>query len=279
MMESINLKNIAVLVIILVILVILITFGPKKEVTKEKTQINKISLRESLLQSGFGIKLTEEILQKKGLSDTLKQKILDSKKKIDLQNKIILIIGCNGTGKTTATCNLAKYIKDNNKTIGVVGCDTFRPAAMQQLQNMCEKNLIETFIEGKNSSSVAYNGYLKFQDKDAIIFDTAGRNHKDENLKKELEKIYLNLTKNCKVTSFFIADLTVGSVLLEQYETFNSYLKLNGIILTKVDLITNPGIFYQLVDKFTPNIYGISYNGNIEPYEPETFINAPIFKS
>jgi fused signal recognition particle receptor len=239
------------------------------EVEKPTVEKRKVTFRETLLQSGFGIKLTEEILKEKDLPIYLKEKLVQAKKDVDFN--IVLVVGCNGTGKTTSTGNLAKYLKEKDKKIGVVGCDTFRPAAMQQLAEICAKNQIETFIEGKNPSSVAYTGYIHFKEKDIIIFDTAGRNHKDENLRKELEKIHVNLTKNNKVTSIFIADLTVGSVLLDQYETFNSYLKIDGIILTKVDMIQIPGVFYQLMDKFSPSIYGISSHEKLLEYDPQKF--------
>ncbi|WP_281778239.1 signal recognition particle-docking protein FtsY [Helicobacter suis] len=180
-----------------------------------------------------------------------------SLKPIESKPLVSLILGVNGAGKTTTIAKLAKkYLLNGQKVILGAG-DTFRAAAVKQLQLWGEKLQLEVISAGQNSdpSALAYNtieaGTARGMDQ--IIIDTAGRLHNQTNLKNELLKISKVCSKALKGAPYYkilILDGTQGSSALEQAKIFHESLELDGVIVTKLDVTSKGGcilsILYEL---------------------------------
>lgn len=166
---------------------------------------------------------------------------------IDSFKKHLIIVGINGTGKTTSAAKLAAWFKTKGDSPLLVGADTYRAAAVEQLRLWASK-LEFQFIANEKSSdpaSVAFDGIKAGQSRnmDRIIIDSAGRLHTSDNLMRELEKIYKvvsRLTDDLQV--LITIDANTGQNGLNQAREFNKYIPLDGIILTKMDGTARGGI-------------------------------------
>ncbi|CCB79398.1 signal recognition particle receptor protein FtsY (=alpha subunit) (TC 3.A.5.1.1) [Helicobacter bizzozeronii CIII-1] len=178
-------------------------------------------------------------------------------KPIDTKPLVSLILGVNGAGKTTTIAKLAKKHLLNKQKVLLGAGDTFRAAAVKQLQLWGEKLQLEVISAGQNSdpSALAYNtieaGIARGVDQ--IIIDTAGRLHNQTNLKNELLKISRVCSKalnNAPYYKILILDGTQGSSALEQAKIFHESLELDGVIVTKLDGTSKGGcilsILYEL---------------------------------
>ncbi|CRF40396.1 signal recognition particle-docking protein FtsY [Helicobacter ailurogastricus] len=190
-------------------------------------------------------------LRKESYYDQVRLKPLDTKPLVSL------ILGVNGAGKTTTIAKLAKKHLLNNQRVLLGAGDTFRAAAVKQLQLWGEKLQLEVISAGQNSdpSALAFNtieaGIARGMDQ--IIIDTAGRLHNQTNLKNELLKISRVCSKalnNAPYYKILILDGTQGSSALEQAKIFHESLELDGVIVTKLDGTSKGGcilsILYEL---------------------------------
>ncbi|WP_120948114.1 signal recognition particle-docking protein FtsY [Helicobacter mehlei] len=190
-------------------------------------------------------------LRKESYYDQVRLKPLDTKPLVSL------ILGVNGAGKTTTIAKLAKKHLLNNQKVLLGAGDTFRAAAVKQLQLWGEKLQLEVISAGQNSdpSALAFNtieaGIARGADQ--IIIDTAGRLHNQTNLKNELLKISRVCSKalnNAPYYKILILDGTQGSSALEQAKIFHESLELDGVIVTKLDGTSKGGcilsILYEL---------------------------------
>ncbi|WP_104742022.1 signal recognition particle-docking protein FtsY [Helicobacter ailurogastricus] len=190
-------------------------------------------------------------LRKESYYDQVRLKPLDTKPLVSL------ILGVNGAGKTTTIAKLAKKHLLNNQRVLLGAGDTFRAAAVKQLQLWGEKLQLEVISAGQNSdpSALAFNtieaGIARGADQ--IIIDTAGRLHNQTNLKNELLKISRVCSKalnNAPYYKILILDGTQGSSALEQAKIFHESLELDGVIVTKLDGTSKGGcilsILYEL---------------------------------
>jgi signal recognition particle subunit SRP54 len=151
------------------------------------------------------------------------------------QNKLIML-GIQGSGKTTVTGKLAKFLIKQGYTVGVIGADTYRPGALVQLRTMCEKSNVEVYGEpnNKDSPDIVKNGLKHFEKLplDVIIIDTAGRHKEEKDLLAEMEQIN-------KVTdpdlAILVIDGTIGQQCFNQAEAFHKTIPVGGIIVTKLD--------------------------------------------
>ena len=151
------------------------------------------------------------------------------------QNKLIML-GIQGSGKTTVTAKLAKFLIKQGYTVGVIGADTYRPGALVQLRTMCEKSNVEVYGEpnNKDSPDIVKNGLKHFEELplDVIIIDTAGRHKEEKDLLAEMEQIN-------KVTdpdlAILVIDGTIGQQCFNQAEAFHKTIPVGGIIVTKLD--------------------------------------------
>ena len=148
----------------------------------------------------------------------------------------VLLLGIQGSGKTTVTSKLAKFLSKQGYRIGVVGADTFRPGALVQLQTMCEKLDIEVYGEEKNKDSpkIVENGLKHFKNSnlDIILIDTAGRHKQEKDLLEEMKQINKVATPDL---ALLVIDGTIGQQCFAQAEAFHKTVPVGGIIITKLD--------------------------------------------
>ena len=186
--------------------------------------------------------------------DILKDIVSFDFKARDNMSKIYLIIGVNGTGKTTTSAKLCKYLKNKGNKVLLVGADTYRAAAINQLK-IWAKKIDVRFISNestKDPASIVFDGItagLK-EDYDSIIIDTAGRLHNSDNLMKELEKIYRIASRfNESIEVILTVDSNVGQNGINQVMDFNKFIPINSLVLTKMDGTAKGGIAVSLIKK------------------------------
>jgi len=170
---------------------------------------------------------------------------------------VILIAGVNGVGKTTTIGKLGKILKKNDNKVGFVAADTFRAAAVSQLESWAQKINAEIIKshEGADPASVAYKGlkYAKKNNFDYLIIDTAGRLQNKKNLMDEFKKI-VNVLKKIDLETphetFLILDATTGQNAIAQVDEFRKVSPITGIIMTKLDGTAKGGILLAIGKKF-----------------------------
>jgi len=151
------------------------------------------------------------------------------------QNKVILL-GIQGSGKTTVASKLARFLTKQGYSVGVIGADTYRPGALVQLRTMCEKSNVEVYGEenNKDSPDIVNNG-LKYFEKlplDIILIDTAGRHKQEQDLLDEMERIHKVANPDL---ALLVIDGTIGQQCFNQAEAFHKTVPVGGIIVTKLD--------------------------------------------
>lgn len=197
---------------------------------------------------------------------------------------VILVIGVNGVGKTTTIGKLAMRLRGEEKKVLLAACDTFRAAAIDQLEIWAERSGSE-FIKahsGADAAAVAYDAIMraKARSTDVVLIDTAGRLHTSYNLIGELKKIRRVLTKADSATpqeTLLVLDATNGQNALSQAETFNHELDVTGIALTKLDGTAKGGIVVSIIDKLGIPIKLIGIGEDIEDlrdFDPHVFTEA-----
>lgn len=197
---------------------------------------------------------------------------------------VIVFIGVNGSGKTTTIGKLGHFWKKQNYSIEYASCDTFRAAAPEQLKIWAERSNIIVH-EGRSQqdpASVAYNAVQKSKgnQSDILLVDTSGRLHNNQNLMEELQKIYKTLEKQVppeNITVLCTLDATTGQNGLKQIQTFNQYVPLNGIILTKVDGTAKGGVILSLWDSLKIPIMALADGEKIDDllaFDPRSFLKA-----
>jgi len=229
--------------------------------SKSKATIEDLDqFRQILISSDIGVKITEEILElvkreksealSIAIANSLKSKLTTSSRAINLSSDgptVILIVGVNGTGKTTSAAKLAHYYAKSGKKVLLVAADTFRAAAVAQLQTWGQRIGVEVLSASSNSdpAAIAFDGAKKAKDEgfDFLIIDTAGRLHTKSNLMDELGKIQRVVEKVTLVNEIlFVLDGTTGQNGIKQAETFAASVNLTGIVVTKLDGSTKGGI-------------------------------------
>ena len=246
----------------------------KKILSKfSKDKIDWDDLEESLITGDLGVKLSMQIIdnlqdKKKSINpdDIISackeeiRKILppDSNplsSKTD-KTKVILVVGVNGTGKTTSSAKLANHLKNGGANVMLAAADTFRAAAIEQLE-VWGKRIDVPVIKGdyqSDPSSVCYDAHSKSINSgvDYLICDTAGRLHTRHNLMEELKKICRTLSKNDNSAPhevFLVVDATTGSNALSQAKEFNKATKLTGLIVTKMDGSGKGGVVASIANE------------------------------
>ncbi|MEP6809567.1 MAG: signal recognition particle-docking protein FtsY [Chthoniobacterales bacterium] len=170
--------------------------------------------------------------------------------------KVILVVGVNGTGKTTSTAKLAHYFKRNRHTVLLAAADTFRAAAIEQLEVWATRIGVD-MIKGQynaDPAALCYDAYqaAERQDIEFLICDTAGRLHTKSNLMAELEKVKRSLAKHdpkAPHETLLVVDATTGSNALSQAREFHQTVGLTGLIVTKLDGSGKGGIVIAIQDE------------------------------
>lgn len=183
----------------------------------------------------------------KKIKDTLKKTLTEilTFEKVDLLELakqkdaplVIAFFGINGTGKTTSIAKLAQYFQKNKMSVVLAACDTFRAAAIQQLEEHADQLGVKIIKHdyGADAAAVAFDA-VKYAEKnkiDVVLLDTAGRLHSNTNLMKELEKIIRVAKPDLKI---FVGESITGNDCIEQAKKFNDLVEMDGAILTKADV-------------------------------------------
>jgi len=181
---------------------------------------------------------------KKSLDEVLSFETIDLIKKIKESEKpfVIIFFGINGAGKTTTIAKVANLILKNKLKCLLVAADTFRAAAIQQLEEHGKKLGVKVVRQdyGSDPAAVAFDGVKSAKAKgiDVVLIDTAGRQHSNENLMEEMKKIVRVIKPDMKL---FIGESITGNDCIEQVKKFNEIVKIDGIILSKADIDEKDG--------------------------------------
>lgn len=269
--------------------------GAFQQLVKEKVSPQSLEqLEETLLASDLGLNTVEDILDivKKHSHDNFlnevadyMQQSLDHEKQLKFQTpSVMLVVGVNGTGKTTTAAKLAHYYKEQGKKVLLVAADTYRAAAIAQLQQW-SKRLNVRMVCNENSqdpSSVLFDGLqsAKSEDIDLVIVDTAGRLHTYTNLMNELEKmarVVSNRFPEFNLISMMTIDANLGQNSLHQAREFAKSVKLDGAVLTKMDGTARGGIVFALKNELNiPVLFvGIGEELNdLEEFDHQEYIRS-----
>ena len=198
--------------------------------------------------------------------------------------QVMIVVGVNGSGKTTTSAKLAQFFKNENKKITLVAADTFRAAAVEQLKIWADRISVN-FISNTNSSdpaSIAYDGANSGinNSHDHIIIDTAGRLHTSANLMQELEKIHRIVSKlTNEITIIMSIDANIGQNSIKQVQEFNKFLPIDNIIVNKMDGTAKGGIVLSILQslKIPVSFLGIgeSYS-DIIPFNLDNYLNSMV---
>jgi len=198
--------------------------------------------------------------------------------------KILLISGVNGVGKTTTIGKVGKILKSNNNKVLFAACDTFRAAAIEQLENWAKKIDVEIIKsdQGSDPASVAYKAInaAKKNNFNYVLIDTAGRLQNKKNLMDEYKKI-ANVAKKIDQKAphevILILDATTGQNVLNQVEEFNKIIPVTGLIMTKLDSTAKGGILIAVAKKYKLPIIALGLGEKVDDlqiFDAEKFANA-----
>lgn len=241
---------------------------------------------ENLKESAKANKITKAELVKDLLKEEL-LKIMDKGiNKIDLDDTpvVITVIGVNGVGKTTSIGKIAHLYKSNGKNVIMAAGDTFRAAAIDQLEIWAQRSgsHIIKQAEGSDPGAVIYDAAAaaKSRKADVLICDTAGRLHTKKNLMEELKKISRIIDREMtgyKRETFLVLDATTGQNAVNQAKVFNESCEITGIVLTKLDGTAKGGIVISIANELgiPVKLVGVGESINdLQPFNAKEFVEA-----
>lgn len=276
------------------------TIFKKKSIDEEDLE----EIENILLQSDFGIEFTSklidllknslkknETIDNSSVKELIKKVFIeyysqnDKKSDLNSNKQIILLLGINGSGKTTTLAKLANHYKSLGKSVIIGSCDTFRAAANEQLSVWASRSdikIIEDF--SKDPAAVAFETLkvAKHSKFDTVLIDTAGRLHTNKNLIEELKKIVAILEKNKEnflMEIFLVVDGNSGQNAKIQFREFSRFINITGLIVTKLDGTAKGG---SIVDIATENNVSIRFIGvgeqigDLAEFDPNVYINSVI---
>ena len=232
---------------------------------------------------------SEGITDPNMIKDLLKSVIADmlgEEQELDLSTKpsVVLVIGVNGVGKTTTIGKLAYLLKNEGKKVLVAAADTFRAAAIEQLEVWTERAGVPIIKqkEGSDPAAVVFDALTaaKARSVDVVICDTAGRLHNKKNLMDELKKISRIVHEQAEGSSLEVLlalDATTGQNAVNQAKQFNEVADITGIILTKLDGTAKGGIIISITEDLKIPVKLVTVGEGIEDIEPfnsHDFVNA-----
>ena len=252
-------------------------------------------LEECLIQADLGWKTTDHIIDelKKPSSvagnweyrfQSILNEILKESPKQNQFKKVIMIVGINGTGKTTTSAKLSAWFKAKGESSLLVAADTYRAAAVEQLRQWSIKLGFNLIANEKSSdpASVAFDGVISGISKnyDRIIIDTAGRLHNSENLMQELVKINKVVNKiTDDIQIFLTVDANTGQNAMTQAKEFSNYIPIEGIILTKMDGTAKGGIAVPIMLELGLPVYFMGIGEQAEdliPFDQDSYLKGLI---
>jgi len=276
-------------------------FLGKKQIDDELFQ----EIEDQLLMADVGIDATNQIIEdltqkvaRKSLTDPqalyialkdeLKTILLPCEQPLEIDTSkspfVILLIGVNGVGKTTTIGKMAKQFQAQGKSVMFAAGDTFRAAAIEQLQVWGERNQIPVIAQqqGSDSASVIFDALqaAKARGVDILIADTAGRLHTKANLMEELKKVKRVMKKlddSAPHEVIIVLDAGTGQNAINQCQHFHEAIELTGIVLSKLDGTAKGGIIFALANKLKLPIRFIGIGEGIDDlrtFNSEDFVNA-----
>lgn len=279
--------------------------GRKKEkVTKRKFDDEMLEqLEELLIASDMGVETAMRVAAnmaqgnlgrrfstaeiKKLLANEIEQIMMNVAQPLPIypkQPQVVLVVGVNGSGKTTTIGKLASQFKEAGKNVVIAAGDTFRAAAVEQLQIWGDRANVPVLVapEGSDPASLAFDALERAQqDKaDLLMIDTAGRLQNRTDLMEELAKIVRVLKKkdpDSPQNTILVLDATTGQNAISQVETFREIAEVSGLIMTKLDGTAKGGVLVALADKFGLPIHAIGVGEQIDdlaPFDPAEFAQA-----
>jgi len=198
--------------------------------------------------------------------------------------QVVLVVGVNGSGKTTTIGKLASQFKAAGKSVVIAAGDTFRAAAVEQLQVWGDRAGVPvlTAPEGSDPASLAFDAMTKAEadGADLLMIDTAGRLQNRSDLMEELSKIVRVIRKkdpDAPHNTLLVLDATTGQNAVQQVKVFQELADVTGLVMTKLDGTAKGGVLVALADKFGLPIHAIGVGEQIDdlaPFDPEDFANA-----
>ena len=198
--------------------------------------------------------------------------------------QVVLVVGVNGSGKTTTIGKLASQFKAAGKSVVIAAGDTFRAAAVEQLQIWGTRAGVpgRTAPEGSDPASLAFDAMTRAQETgaDLLLIDTAGRLQNRADLMEELAKIVRVIRKKDETAphnTLLVLDATTGQNAVAQVEIFRKIADVSGLVMTKLDGTAKGGVLVSLADKFGLPIHAIGVGEQIDdlqPFDPEDFARA-----
>ncbi len=262
-------------------------------------------LEEILIMADIGVETSVEIIERlkkaakeKHITDgcALKEELRciletilsEGENSLALKGKpaVIMVIGVNGVGKTTSIGKMAHMYKEMGKKVIIAAADTFRAAAIEQLEVWADRADAEIIKqhEGSDPAAVIYDaiGAAKNRGADILLCDTAGRLHNKKNLMEELKKIYRILDKELPDSSkevLLVLDATTGQNAVSQAKQFKEAADITGIVLTKLDGTAKGGIVFAIKNEYDIPVKFVGLGEGIddmEEFNPVEFVNAII---
>jgi fused signal recognition particle receptor len=252
-------------------------------------------IRSALITADLGVKLADQVIEqakstkpedaKQVIKEQLSQWLSKKDRKLTLTPSAvstILIVGVNGTGKTTTTAKLANLIKTEGNKVLLAAADTFRAAAVDQLQTWANRIDIEVVTGAANGdpASVAFSAISKAKSEkyECLIVDTAGRLHTKNNLMSELEKIIKVIEKQSPINEILLViDATTGQNGINQAKSFIESAGVTGLILTKLDGGAKGGIGIAIEKEFGLPIKFTGWGEQITDlaaFDPEQYLDS-----
>lgn len=271
------------------------TFGLKIKNMLARSDLDEAfwsELEETLVGADVGIELTTRLINSvrraknsEEVKNALAESLMQVFEKIDAQAQtsehsphVVLVLGVNGVGKTTTIAKLAYNYKTLGKKVLLVAADTYRAAAIEQLQVWASRIGVDILAEGPgtDSAAVAFDGVQKAVAKkyDVVLIDTAGRLHTKQNLMEELKKVSRVIGKafvSAPHEKLLVLDATVGSNGLNQAKEFHNALGLTGIVVTKLDGTAKGGIVFAIADSLKIPVTHIGLGEGIDDLKPFNF--------
>jgi fused signal recognition particle receptor len=250
--------------------------------------------RKELLASDLGPTLVDQVITsakklraedaQSGLTSILTEILSTRSREISYQSplSVFLIVGINGTGKTTSAAKLANSLQKSQRSVALAAADTFRAAAVDQLQTWGTRIGVDV-ITGKDQSepaSVAFDAatFAKENSREVLIVDTAGRLHNKSDLMNELGKVKRVVEKVAPVTEvLLVIDATTGQNAMTQAKVFSEAVDVTGLIVTKMDGSAKGGIALAIEAELGIPIKFIGTGESIEdfaPFEPQLYIQS-----
>ena len=252
-----------------------------------------------LIQADLGLTVTQKVLDslrsgrwrnseqlQQGLRTTLRD-MLSAPPPLDISGRplsVVLVVGVNGSGKTTSIARLAHRLSRAGRKVLLAAGDTFRAAAIEQLQTWGERVSVPVIAgrSGSDPAAVVYDATRAAQARghDLLIIDTAGRLHTNANLMNELKRIRsvsANIVPDAPHEVLLVLDGTTGQNALQQARRFQEMVEVSGVIVTKLDSSSRGGMVFAVHDELALPVHYVGLGegmNDLVPFTPEIFVNS-----